>query len=327
MPGLQSTDIPSKVPSLADTLLCAANPEETPLVTRMSKGRALTQMKHTVFVEVKPSRKTGGATDGQDVTTYEGGGERKEYDVRAQEFRRVPKVGQQAQDIVQDSTTTDQFARLKLRLGKELWKDAETRILSDSISAADEGTEDKGSRMAGLGDRLSTSAQSDSLIPSEVRVPAAQVYSAALSSMTETHLTDIMEARRQACGVSSELVLICGTTVQRKFDDFENYIPDKASHTVTLRTCACGDIEKTLKRGIRFYEGSFGTVEIEIDDFMPNQKRGYLLDFDQLSMLPFGKMVTFNPLPDLGGGPRGLLKATMAYTPGDPRAHATILGS
>ena len=327
MPGLQSTDIPSKVPSLADTLLCAANPEETPFITRVRKGKALTQMKHTVFVEVKPARKTGGATDGQDVSNYEAGGARKEYDVRAQEFRRTPKVGQQAQNIVVDSTISDQFARLKLKLGKELWKDAETRILSDEISAADEGTEDRGSRMAGLGDRLSTSAQADSTIPTEVRIASGQVYATTLSSMTETHLTDMMEARRQACGTSSELVLLCGTTVQRKFDDFENYIPDKSSHTVTLRTIKQGEIEKTLKRGIRFYEGSFGTVEIEIDDFVPNQKRGYLLDFDQVEMLPHGKMVEFLPLQDNGGGPRGLLKATMAYTPGDVRAHNAIIGT
>lgn len=327
MPGLIASDIPSKVPSLADTLLCAANPEETPMVTRMRKGKSLTQMKHTCYVEVKPSRKTGGATDGQDVSSFEAGGLRKEYDVRAQEFRRTPKVGQQSQNIIVDSTIKDQFATLKLKLGKELWKDAETRILSDDVSAADDGTEDNGSRMAGLGDRLNTAAQADSPIPTEVRIPSNQVYSGTTASFTETLLTDMMEARRNACGVSSELVLICGTKVQRKFDDFENYIPDKASHTVTLRTMKMGDIEKTLKRGIRFYEGSFGTIEVEVDDFVPNQHRGYLLDFDQLHMLPHGKMVEFTPLPDLGGGPRGLLKATLAYTPGDVRGHCKIVGS
>lgn len=321
MPGLGSSDVVSKVPSLANVLLCAANPEETPLLTRIRKGKALTQMEHSYFVEVKPGRKTGGATDGQDVNTFEKGGPRRQLQIRAQEFRRTPKVGQQTQEIVEDSTTSDQFAKLKLDLGKELLKDVEAKMLGDDESAADEGQEDKGSRMAGIGNRLQTTAQSDYPIPSDVRIPSTQIITGVITSIDEGDLEDAMEARRNACGVSAELVLICGTKVQRKFNEFENYVPNVTGQTAVVRTMQNTQMEKTLKRGIRFYEGSFGTVEIVIDDFMPNQYRGYLLDMEQMEMLPFGKMARFKPLADQGGGPRGLLTATLAYKVGDPRGH------
>lgn len=323
MPGLGQSDIVSKVPSLANALLCAANPEETPLLTRIRKGKALTQMDHKYFVEVKPGRKSGGATDGQDVTTYEKGGPRRELHIRAQEFRRTPKVGQQTQEIVEDAVTKDQFARLKMELGKELMKDVEAKMLSDDESAPDEGQEDKGSRMAGIGNRLlpASGTQNDYPIPADVRIPSTQIITGSIAGITEETVEDAMEKRRNLCGASAELVLICGTKVQRKFNEFENYLPDKAGHTAVIRTTQNAQVERTLRRGIRFYEGAFGTVEIVIDDFMPNQYRGYLLDFDQMEMLPFGKMARFKPLPDLGGGPRGLLQATLAYKVGDPRAH------
>lgn len=326
MPGLSSSDIVSQVPSLADVLLCAANPEETPLLTRTKKGKALTEMTHHYFVKLKPDRKTGGATDGQDVNKFEGDGQRFETIVRAQEFRRTPKVGQQSQNIVTDSTISDQFAYLKLVLGKEILKDQETLLMADTVGAADEGIEDRGSRLAGIGDRLrdSTFTQTDNPIPTPVRIPTNQILTGSLATtITENSLVDAMEARRNACGNSPSLVMFAGTKVQRKFDEFENYFPASTAgtQTTTIQMISGDAMEKKVTRGVRFYEGSFGTLEIVIEDFMPNVYRGYLMDMEETEILPYGKMVTFTPLPDLGGGPRGLLASTMAYKVGDPRAH------
>lgn len=83
-------------------------------------------------------------------------------------------------------------------------------------------------------------------------------------------------------------------------------------------------LKREVRRGIRFYEGSFGSAEIVIDDFVPSYKRAYGLDLDQMYMLPMGKGAERKTLPDQGGGPRELLKMTFAYKPGDVRAHLLV---
>lgn len=324
--GLTISDIPSKRPSLANVILCAANPEETPLITRIRKGQKLTQMDHKFYVEAKPTRRTGGRADGEDVGEFGKGGPRYEVVVRAQEFGRPYKVGQQTQDVIEDAAVPDQMAKLRMSEAKEIMKDAEAKLVSSDASAADEGTPDKGSRMGGLGYLLSAPADSmaDNPINAAIRIPAVQRYTGTKANFNEAALTDMMEARRNACGHSSEFLFVIGTTLQRKFDLFENYIADLASHTVTMRTMNGTSANRTVKRGIRFYEGSFGSAELIIDDFLPSQARGYGLDMDQLEWLPFGSGAKRKPLPDLGGGPRELVTFIGAYKPGDVRAHLLI---
>lgn len=327
--GLTIQDIPSKRPSLANTILCAANPEEFPILTRAKKGQKLTQMEHSYFVEVKPARKSGGATDGQDVDTYEGGGPRLQAQLRAQEFRRSFKVGQQTQDVVDDAAVPDQFAKLKIDFGLEVMKDGEAKILSDDSSAADEGTPDKGSRMAGLGERLTPvgSSQTDFPIPDAVRIPTAQVYAGAITSFDENALIALMQARWNLCGVTMELLYAVGSDVQKQMDTFALYQANASGYTAVIRDMQNAKMDRTLSRGIRMYEGSFGTAEVVLDFFLPNSKRGYGLDMAQFSLLPFGNMARFTPLPNLGGGPRGLITMTMAAKVGDVRGHTAIKGT
>lgn len=325
--GLTIQDIPSKRPSLANTILCAANPEETPLLTRARKGQTVTQMEHSYFVEVKPTRKTGGATDGQDVTTYEGGGPRKQVQIRIQEFRRTFKVGQQSQDIVDDAAVPNQFAKLKIDYGKEALKDAESVMLSDLPSAADEGIEDRGSRMAGLGDRLSTTAQADMPIDALVRMPAGNVYSGAVASFAESNLITLLQNRWNLCGTTMEFFMLCGSLVQGQMDNFANYAANVSGFTTTLRDQQNANLTRTLKRGIRMYDSNFGSVETQLDFFLPNAKRAYGLDMDQFFLMPFGKLANFTPLPNVGGGPRGMIALTMGAKPGDVRGHIEVIGT
>lgn len=325
--GLLVGDVVGKVPSLANVILCAANPSDTPLITRIRKSKqSLTQMDHTYFVEEKPQRRTGGRSDGEDVGEFGKGSKKHELGIRAQEFGRPYKVGQQTQNVVTTAGIPDQMARLRLSENQEIMKDVETKALSSDVSAADEGTPDKGSRMGGLGYLLTDTAGSmtDKPVDVAVRLPANQHYTGTYANWNEPALIDEMQARRNLCGQSSELVALIGTDLQRSFDIFENYLPTVASNTVTFRSMNGTSEDRTVKRGIRFYDGSFGYVELQIDDFLPKSRRGYLLDMDQLEWIPFGSGAQKTPLPNLGGGPRELVSYIGAFKAGDPRGHIWI---
>jgi hypothetical protein len=333
MAGLIASDIILKVPSLANVLLNAANPEDTPLLSMAKKGKRITQMTHTYGVEVNPSRSTAAATDGEDVSSYEGGGPRKELNIRAQEFRRSFKVGQQSQDIIEDAAITDQFGYLKVKYGVECLKDAEAAIMGDQASQADQGTATNGSKLSGFGDRLITTGAADQAIDSSVRIPSSQIYSGAIASFYEANLVTLMQARRTTTGRSSDLLFLVGIDVQAQMDNFERFDVIPASYggagtaSVSVRNMENVGASRTMTRGIRFYDGSFGQAKVIMEDFMPNAKRAYLLDMEQVEILPHNNLATFKPLPDLGGGPRGLMYLTLAAKVGDPRGHIKIVGS
>ena len=361
--GLTIGNIPSKRPSLASTILCAASPEETPFITRVRKGSPISQMDHKYFVEDRPGRVLTGATDGEDVTEYEAGGPRFEISVRAQEFRRTYKVGQQSQNVVTDEAVPNQIGKLRLDYGLEMLKDVETRALSNLASQADQGMKQNGSRMGSVGYGLSTSADAmaDNPIPVAIRIPVDQVYTGTVAAFTESPITDMLELRRNRSGNSQELVALVGTKLQRQFDNFENYIANApAGFTVVAQTITRDmegrKISRAIRRGVRFYENSFGTVEVVISDFIgatsetapvTDQKRGFFLDFDEsrdrdgkdagLMIKPYrgseedfrGKVHNFNgavvlPLPNAGGGPREMVKYITMLQVGDPRAHLKI---
>lgn len=329
---LIASDIINKVPSLANLLLNYANPEETPLLDRARKGKKMTQMTHTVYVTVKVSRSSGGAYDGQEAgVNIENGEVRKEYQIRGQEFRREFGVGQQSQDIIEDSAITDQFAHLKMTYGKEIMKDVEAVLLSDNASAADEQLPGRGSRMSGLGDRLITTAATDLPIPSDVRIPSGQLWSGTVTNFAETNLQDLLKARREAAGTAADFVFLVGTDLQKQFDYFQDYDAaltiNSVAHTTVSRNMQNRPSPKTLTRGLRFYKGSFGSGEVIMDDFLPNQKRGYGLNLESYTILPFGEGARFKQLEDRMGGPRGGLTMTLSAHPGDPRAHIKIVGS
>jgi len=82
--------------------------------------------------------------------------------------------------------------------------------------------------------------------------------------------------------------------------------------------------DRTVKRGVRYYDGSFGYVELIIDDFLPTSRWGYLLDLTQMEWLPYGSGAQKTPLPNLGGGPRELVTFIGAFKPGDVRAQILI---
>lgn len=324
--GLLVGDVVGKVPSLANVILNAANPSETPLVTRIRKGPSLTQMDHAYFVEEKPARRTDGRSDGEDVGEFGKGTKKHESAIRAQEFGRPYKVGQQTQNVVTTAGIPDQMARLRRSEMEEIMKDAETKMLSSDVSASDEGTPGKGSRMGGLGYLLSapTDSMTDKPIDAAIRIPANQRYTDTYANFNETALVAAMKARRALCGQSADLVALIGTDLQTSFDVFENYLPTVASNTVTFRSMNGTSADRTVKRGIRFYDGSFGYVELQISDFLPSSKRGYLLDMDQMEWLPFGSGAQKTPLPNLGGGPRELVTFIGAFKAGDVRAHVFI---
>ena len=92
--------------------------------------------------------------------------------------------------------------------------------------------------------------------------------------------------------------------------------------------------EKAFTMAIDLYEGDYGTVEVIPDLWVgattgggaPNMNHGALIDMEFAELrthtAPF-----FRELPDLGGGPRGIIQAIVSLCITNPLAHGKIAAS
>ena len=310
---------------LSDELI-QSDVRNTPLTSRMRKGGKLTNMDFSWPLEVLGARQITPPAENADVTTYEGDTESRTYN-RAQRFWRQPRVS-----VISDriNDTAGNFGTYEHQVAKRVTdqkRDIEQVILSTQQAAADTGA--VGSKMQGLGQVINdgTVAWTDTLTtpPTGYRTPAGQIYSGTLAALDETTYVGILKARYDALGMTTELIQITGSALKAQISQFfGKYKPNVTNYTVVVRTEAQAiDSRKFAGYGVDMYEGDFGSFEIVLDPWMPDQKYGYGLNMENIRMRP-GMYCDVTKLPYMGGGESALVDSILGYEYGDPRTHFKI---
>ena len=311
---------------LSDELI-QADVRNTPLSSRMRKGSKVVNMLFSWPLEALGARQITPPAENADVTTFEGDTEARTYN-RAQRFWRQPRVSV-ISDRVND--TAGDFGKYTHQVAKKVTdqkRDIETVLLSTQASADDTGT--VGTKMLGLGrvindGTLVWTGDAVTTPPTGYTTPTAQIYSGTLATLDETTFAAILKARFDALGMTTELTLFAGSSLKNQISTmFGKYKPNITNYTVVVRTEQQAiDSRKFAGYGVDMYEGDFGSFEIVVDPWMPDQKWGYGIDMTMLKMRPsFYCDVT--KLPYMGGGESALVDSILGYEYGDPRAHFKI---
>src|SRR5215475_932180 len=170
---------------LSDELILA-DVRNTPLSSRMRKGRKLVNMDFSWPLEALGARQITPPAENADVTTYEGDTESRTYN-RAQRFWRQPRVSVIVERIQDTAGGFGDYSHQVTKKVEDQKRDIESVILSAQQSAADSGT--VGSKMLGLGMVINdgTVAWTDTLTtpPVGYRTPAAQIYGGTLTALDE----------------------------------------------------------------------------------------------------------------------------------------------
>jgi hypothetical protein len=329
MPSTAEITQVGKRESLAD-IIFVADAKNTPFTSMVKKGKSLTNMYHEWQADAYASPQTAGVLDGEDVATFEdAAANRARFGVYAQELRRSPKVNQLAEDVstVAGINSPDpqgvrgdkEFARAKAKKLVEIKRDIETLLLSDTETRQESGGDAYQTR--GLGRWIQNDAQAVQPVPAAFRTPATSVYSSALASFDEEDLRALLQSRWEQTGATDELKLICGPGIKNAITDFGRYVTDKSGF-LQIRRGQNAEPSK-IESAVDFYNGDYGTVEVHLSSFLPNAQRGYLLDMRGIELCTKGEP-SYRDLPDLGGGPRGLIRAIVALCVGNPLAHGKI---
>ena len=308
--------------SLAD-LISVVDAKKNPLFASIRKGSDPANSLFSWQVDAYAAPQAGAIVDGTDVsTTEDAAANRAILQNYTEEFRRTPKVSKRSElSDVAGIGMKKEFAKAIVKKQFELKRDIEAALSSDGVAQADNGT--VGYRGHGLGSWISNSAQAVLPVPAAFRTPSASLNTTAMASLTTALVNGVMQSQYGQTGSENTYMLLCGTSLKSQFTKMVGYIPDLASNTAIKRTSR-GDEGKWMDN-IQSFTGDFGTYELMLSNWLGwnystsanSTFRGYALDMDMLE-LRYQQDIKFEPLPDLGGGPRGVISTILGLCVKNP---------
>ena len=290
-------------------------PEETPLLSLCSKGKASgTFSEWTADVLSAPS--TAGISEGTDVTAFDDKfASRARLGNYTQIFRRDYIVSNLQQAV--SSVGPANVAQAEAKSMRELKRDVEAAICSDNDRTVENGA---GTPYAlrGLGDWLDSAGPSD--VPAAYRTPTASILTA---SPTDTTFNDVIASIYTVNGEANNLTLIAGVALRKVISNFQRSSGQAGSEAVyTVNQDASS---KKITHAVTLYDSDFGVVNVINGNpsCMPASTRGYVVNPKYLgfnTLIPMGS----TRLENQGGGERGFVDMVGTLVCKHPGAHGKI---
>jgi hypothetical protein len=225
----------------------------------------------------------------------------------------------------------EEMANCVAKAIEELKRDIEATSCSDQPMQLQTGSVPYLSR--GLGLWISNTADAVLPQPPAYLTPAASIVTGVTSTnLTEAQIQTVMTSVFAQTGRQGEFTGIVAANIKLAFTAFSLYQPNSANAVMPVRRINQPD-ESELSASIDVYHGDFGKITLHPTLFNGypatwpagtiDLSRAYFLDIEKLA-LRFNRRPRFFPLPDLGGGPRGIVDAIFGLQVNNPLGHAKL---
>jgi len=317
---------------LAD-LIAIADQKATPLVSAARKSTAPTNPLFSWLVDGYDTPNTSGVLSNEDATTFANpAAQRERLYGRIQKLWRLPKVSDLAENVsdVAGIGTKREMARAIKKSIQELARDLEATFCSDQDSQAESGANPFKTR--GLGSWLSNSAQADSgtAVPAAYRTPAASISTNTMANTTDSVIQGLLQSIYEQTGKGKTFTLLCGPTLKRQFTGFTQVQFGTTNTAAAVRVYNADLSENKLEHKVDVFVGDFGEILLVPDLYIRTDvstaaslRSGYILDMDGIH-IRYNRRPRYSPLPDLGGGPRGIVDTIAALQVDNPLTHGKI---
>lgn len=327
-------------PSFEDIMLLI-NPRRTPILSTIRKGRKPAAFLHQWPVRTVPAAVQTSIADGTDVTSSDAGdleSLKKVLGNRPHQLQRVAFTGNLTAELEHQYGIKDIHADNVMQFMEALKWDTENVLVGGQESGISSVTHTTRGMAAWLGHNqtglnasgtgVSTAPytgytiDSANLIDSTVRVAAAANINlgtaAAASAVTEANLRTLLQGIFDATYSSLDNGLgVCTTAMKTAITNFTISMSQGntgAAHDVPLRRWDNTQDAKTIGMAISRVIGDFGSIDLVPHTGLPNNATSgktfpymLVLDRDMWELLPV-MPIHAKSLPDLGGGPRTLLR-------------------
>jgi len=287
--------------------------KDTPIVSMIPKGKKPGNTLLEWQADSMPDAVITGSVDGVDVTGYENlNYKRAKIQNYIQVFQRAIRVSPLSVDVSVVAGLRDELAGMVAKGIKLLKRDMEATVASDNDARADNGTLSYLTK--GLGTFISTSGGAGATqVPSDFRTPASSISTTTIANFAESDVQGVLTSIYGQTGSFKEYDCVVGTTLKRAFSNllFTTSVSSDASNNLAataIRTFNRDANSDAYIASVDIFEGDFGRLKLHPSLFLPNVRRGYVLDMDLLE-LRYTNMPEVRELPDAGGGPARLIKA------------------
>jgi hypothetical protein len=302
--------------------------KNTPLLSAIPKGQELVNSNFDCLVDAYAAPDMTPVPDGTDVsTTEDAAANRQRLKFKCMELRKTPKVTNRTEiNNVAGQGKGKEFAKAITKSMVELKRGVECAIGSDNSSQDDNGT--VGDQTRGLGETIKATAWTHNAATDlTFHPPAASIDTTAMASVTPATINAVMESQYSVTGSSQSYLLVVGATLKKTITNAVGYQPTVANQTAILRTNKGS--EGAWSNNVQTFTGDFGTYDIVLSNWLGfnnstkavNAYRGYALDTSMLE-LRMHQPWSFDELPDMGGGRRGLLKCVFGLMVKNPKGLA-----
>lgn len=293
-------------------------PEETPILSLCSKGRASSTY-HEWVVDNLASPSTAGVAEGSDVTSFtDAFSGRARLGNYIQTFRRDFLVSNLQEAVT--SVGPANVAQAEAKSMRELKRDVEARIASASDMTVEDGAGTPYT-FRGLGEWIKASAQSTNPVPAAFRTPTDSIIS---TTITETNFNSMLGSIFSVNGEMNSLTLVANVALRKLISNFSRQDGNASETVYQVNQDATS---KTITLSVSLYDSDFGLVKIINGNpaCMPTGTTnvGYVLNPKYLSfasLIPMGS----TRLENQGGGERGYVDMTGTLVCKHPGAHGKI---
>lgn len=300
-------------------LVSILEPENTPLYSLGKKSKATATFPEHVLDKLDdPSAPA--IVEGADTSSFDDKfAGRAKIGNRVQTFEKNWMVSKQQQAVT--SVGPADYAQAKSKAFRELKRNVEFAIASDNDLQAEDG-QGNGGRLRGLGNWLDSSGPSD--VPADYRTPANSISTQGVS-INEDEFNTLLQSRFDQTGTAEQLTAVLDSALRRTVS---NFMLSEGGASQTRYSVNVNGESRKFTLSCKIFDSDFGLVRVvnSNPDCSPVAggvlDRGYIVDPAHLEikeLIPMGE----KPLPDNGGGPRGLVDCALTICV-DPRAHAKI---
>lgn len=311
-------------------LIAVADAADKPFFAMVKKGKKIGNMLLQWQADKFDDPKMGGVADGVDADNDEDAAkDRKLIQVYAQQFRRIARVGNIAEEVSDVAGVASEMAQALDKKREEIGRDIEVTLCSDQDTQV-ETDETHPYLLRGLGSWLQNAAQGVLPVDALYRTPTTSVDATAMASLDEDgEVRPLLKSIYQQHGQGEELTLLCGTDLKEAFTNMTRFQGSSTNTWATIRTYNGGDMDAgKITNNITLYEGDFNKVKLVPSLFLARNtttgatqaatnRRGYVLPMGQATLRPhtFPKI---EQLPYQGGGKRAQIRAILALQYGNP---------
>ena len=299
-------------------IISALEPESTPFVSLMKKGKA-TGTFFEYQVDKLNSPEFDGVSEGEDVGNFKNqSADRARIGNFIQKFRDTFMVSD-IQEMVDSAGISSEFANAESKAVRNVKRSIESAFCSAQERQADAGA-GAPYKTRGMLKWLGVGGQ-----PSDVPTFAQNVANDTTGTQTEATFNSVLQELYSANGMpGGQLTLLAGPSLKQEISNFSRQLA-ATNGTYTVNQDADS---KKITLSISVYEGDFGLVNIAPSLFINRTSgsdtvdadAGLLIDPEYVSMMSL-KAESVTELENQGGGRRGFVDVVAGLACLSPIAH------